>query len=158
MSSLGSQERQGSQRALGPISLGREAQGEALQDPRGPHPQLPTQPPSCIPPPASHRNKESGVGQCPSASRRCQAPISMALAEGPADDSIPTGDPNLSAGAPGPSQAPASPVARRRALLRELEAQVQAAYGQVKGAGVGGCPQLRGHKGTEGTPAPTGAL
>lgn len=94
------------------------------------------------------------MGQCPSASRRCQDPISMALAEGPADDSIPTGDPNLSAGAPGPSQAPASPVARRRALLRELEAQVQAAYGQVKGAGVGGVSSTEGPQGDRGDPCP----
>ncbi|XP_010634101.1 calcium-binding protein 2 isoform X3 [Fukomys damarensis] len=54
----------------------------------------------------------------------------MALPAGPAESSIPLGDPSPSAGAPGPSQAPASPAASRRALLQELEAQVQAAYGQ----------------------------
>ncbi|XP_010634098.1 calcium-binding protein 2 isoform X1 [Fukomys damarensis] len=62
--------------------------------------------------------------------RRCQALVSMALPAGPAESSIPLGDPSPSAGAPGPSQAPASPAASRRALLQELEAQVQAAYGQ----------------------------
>lgn len=70
--------------------------------------------------------------------------VSMALPQGPADGSLPTGDLTPSEGTPGPSRAPASPAAtRRRALLRELEAQVQAAYGQVKGAGVWGHPQLR---------------
>ncbi|XP_020008165.1 calcium-binding protein 2 isoform X3 [Castor canadensis] len=54
----------------------------------------------------------------------------MALPQGPADGSIPSGDPSPSTGTPGPSQPPASPAARRRALLQELEAQVQAAYGQ----------------------------
>ncbi|KAM9763699.1 calcium-binding protein 2 isoform 2-T2 [Dama dama] len=55
----------------------------------------------------------------------------MALPRGPADGSLPTGDPTPSEGTPGPSRAPDSPAAtRRRALLRELEAQVQAAYGQ----------------------------
>nr|XP_054368323.1 calcium-binding protein 2 [Mirounga angustirostris] len=55
----------------------------------------------------------------------------MALPQGQADGSLPAGDPSPSEGTPGPSQAPASPAAtRRRALLRELEAQVQAAYGQ----------------------------
>ncbi|XP_012876468.1 PREDICTED: calcium-binding protein 2 [Dipodomys ordii] len=54
----------------------------------------------------------------------------MALPQGPTDGSTPSGDPSPSTGTPGPSQAPASPVARRQALLRDLEAQVQAAYGQ----------------------------
>uniref|UniRef100_A0AC11BPS6 Calcium binding protein 2 n=2 Tax=Ovis TaxID=9935 RepID=A0AC11BPS6_SHEEP len=55
----------------------------------------------------------------------------MALPRGPADGSLPTGDPTPSEVMPGPSRAPASPAAtKRRALLRELEAQVQAAYGQ----------------------------
>ncbi|XP_003468353.1 calcium-binding protein 2 isoform X2 [Cavia porcellus] len=54
----------------------------------------------------------------------------MALPQGPADSSIPLGDPSRSAGVPGPSQTPTSPAASRRALLKELEAQVQAAYGQ----------------------------
>lgn len=57
----------------------------------------------------------------------------MALPQGPAGDSLPTGDPKLSEGTAGPSGATANPAAtRRRVLLRELEAQVQAAYGQVK--------------------------
>lgn len=104
---------------------------------RGPHLQLPIKPPS-------RRPWECGVGQCPSEGRRCQALVSMALPQGPADGSLPTGDPTPSEGTPGPSRAPASPAAtKRRALLRELEAQVQAAYGQVKGAGVWGHPQLR---------------
>ncbi|EDM12354.1 similar to L-CaBP2 (predicted), isoform CRA_a [Rattus norvegicus] len=54
----------------------------------------------------------------------------MALPEGPADGSLPEGDSSPSTGTAGPSQDIASPTARRRALLRELEAQVQAAYGQ----------------------------
>ncbi|KAM9079125.1 calcium-binding protein 2 isoform 2-T2 [Megaptera novaeangliae] len=55
----------------------------------------------------------------------------MASPQGPADGSLPTGDPSPSEGTPGPSRAPASPAAtRRRALLQELETQVQAAYGQ----------------------------
>ncbi|XP_073665551.1 calcium-binding protein 2 [Tursiops truncatus] len=55
----------------------------------------------------------------------------MALPQGPADGSLPTGDPSPSEGTPGPSQAPANPAAtRRRALLQELETQVKAAYGQ----------------------------
>lgn len=57
----------------------------------------------------------------------------MALPQGPADSSIPLGVPSPSAGAPGPSQALISSAASRQALLRELEAQVQAAYGQVRG-------------------------
>lgn len=56
----------------------------------------------------------------------------MALPEGPADGSLPEGNSSPSTGTPGPSQDLASPIARRRALLRELEAQVQAAYGQVR--------------------------
>lgn len=73
--------------------------------------------------------------------------MSMALPQGQADGCLPAGDPSPSEGTPGPSQAPASPAAtRRRALLRELEAQVQAAYGQVKGTG------LWGMSPTEGTP------
>ncbi|KAG8522691.1 Calcium-binding protein 2 [Galemys pyrenaicus] len=54
----------------------------------------------------------------------------MAHPQGPADDSPPVGDPSPQEGTPGPSGAPASPAAARRALLRELEAEVQAAYGQ----------------------------
>ncbi|XP_057362814.1 calcium-binding protein 2 isoform X2 [Manis pentadactyla] len=55
----------------------------------------------------------------------------MALSQGLEDGSLPVGDPSPSEGTPGPSQTPASPAAtRRRALLRELEALVQAAYGQ----------------------------
>ncbi|XP_070085280.1 calcium-binding protein 2 [Equus caballus] len=55
----------------------------------------------------------------------------MALPQGPADGSLPMGDPSPADGTSGPSQALASPAAtRRRALLRELEARVQAAYGQ----------------------------
>ncbi|CAK6449805.1 unnamed protein product [Pipistrellus nathusii] len=55
----------------------------------------------------------------------------MALPQGPEGDSPLPGDPPASEDAAGPSQAPASPaVARRRLLLRELEAQVQAAFGQ----------------------------
>ncbi|XP_043435080.1 calcium-binding protein 2 [Prionailurus viverrinus] len=55
----------------------------------------------------------------------------MALPQGQADGSLPAGDPSPSEGTPGPSRAPASPAAnRRRALLKELEARVQAAYGQ----------------------------
>ncbi|ELK13263.1 Calcium-binding protein 2 [Pteropus alecto] len=55
----------------------------------------------------------------------------MALPQGPAGDSLPTGDPKLSEGTAGPSGAAANPAAtRRRVLLQELEAQVQAAYGQ----------------------------
>ncbi|KAF7467691.1 hypothetical protein GHT09_001136 [Marmota monax] len=54
----------------------------------------------------------------------------MDLPQGPADSSTPSEDPSPTAGTAGPSQAPASPAASRRALLRELEAQVQAAYGQ----------------------------
>ncbi|CAK7309183.1 hypothetical protein VULLAG_LOCUS14521 [Vulpes lagopus] len=67
-----------------------------------------------------------------SGSRRHQALVSMALPQDQADGRLPVGDPSPSEGTPGPSQAPASPAAtrRRRALLRELEAQVQAAYGQ----------------------------
>lgn len=77
----------------------------------------------------------------------------MALPQDPADSSAPSGDPSLPAGSPGPSQAPASPAASRRALLRELEAQVQAAYGQVRGAtlteGAAGSLSLnRGPRGT----------
>lgn len=64
----------------------------------------------------------------------------MALPEGPADGSLPEGDSSPSTDTPGPSQDLASPIARRRALLRELEAQVQAAYGQVRGRD---CPLLR---------------
>uniref|UniRef100_A0A8C9A133 Calcium binding protein 2 n=1 Tax=Prolemur simus TaxID=1328070 RepID=A0A8C9A133_PROSS len=55
----------------------------------------------------------------------------MALPRGPADGSPDSGDPSPSGGGPGTSQASASPAAtRRQVLLRELEAQVQAAYGQ----------------------------
>ncbi|XP_077653540.1 calcium-binding protein 2 isoform X1 [Urocitellus parryii] len=54
----------------------------------------------------------------------------MDLPQGPAASSTPSEDPSPAAGTAGPSQAPASPAASRRALLRELEAQVQAAYGQ----------------------------
>ncbi|XP_012581055.1 PREDICTED: calcium-binding protein 2 [Condylura cristata] len=54
----------------------------------------------------------------------------MAHPQGPADDSQPMGDLSPCEGTPGPSRAPASPAAARRALLRELEAEVQAAYGQ----------------------------
>ncbi|KAK2495772.1 hypothetical protein MC885_007067 [Smutsia gigantea] len=55
----------------------------------------------------------------------------MALFQGPEDGSLPVGDPSPSEGTPGPSQGPASPAdTRRRALLQELETQVQAAYGQ----------------------------
>ncbi|XP_015987546.2 calcium-binding protein 2 isoform X2 [Rousettus aegyptiacus] len=55
----------------------------------------------------------------------------MALPQGPAGDSLPTGDPKPSEGTAGPSGATGSPAAtRRRVLLQELEAQVQAAYGQ----------------------------
>nr|XP_019593270.1 PREDICTED: calcium-binding protein 2 [Rhinolophus sinicus] len=55
----------------------------------------------------------------------------MALPQGPEGDNLPTGDPRPSQDTAGPSQAPASPAAtRRRVLLQELEAQVQAAYGQ----------------------------
>lgn len=69
----------------------------------------------------------------------------MALPQGTEGDSLPTGDPKASEDTAGPSQAPASPaVTRRRLLLRELEAQVQAAYGQVKWAGVWAYPQMRG--------------
>ena len=57
----------------------------------------------------------------------------MALPEGLANGSLPEGDASPSTDTPGPSQDLASPTARRRALLRELEAQVQAAYGQVRG-------------------------
>lgn len=57
----------------------------------------------------------------------------MALPEGPADGSLPEEDSIPSTNTPGPSQDLANPTARRRALLRELEAQVQAAYGQVRG-------------------------
>lgn len=61
----------------------------------------------------------------------------MAQPQDPAEGSLPTGDPNPSEGTPGTSRAPGSPPAtQRRALLRELEAQVQAAYGQVMRAGV----------------------
>lgn len=73
----------------------------------------------------------------------------MALPQGQADGSLPAGDPSPSEGTPGPSRAPASPAAnRRRALLKELEARVQAAYGQVKGTGV------RGARGSRGDPPP----
>ena len=73
-----------------------------------------------------------------SGKRRRPALVSMALPQGQADGSLPAGDPSPSEGTPGPSRAPASPAAnRRRALLKELEAQVQAAYGQVKGTGCG---------------------
>lgn len=79
----------------------------------------------------------------------------MALPQGPADGSLPTGDPSPSEGTPGPSQAPANPAAtRRRALLQELETQVQAAYGQVKGAGVWSHPQLGDRERTVGMPHP----
>lgn len=64
--------------------------------------------------------------------------VSMAVSQGLEDGSLPVGDPSPSEATPGPSQAPASPAAtRRRALLQELKAQVQAAYGQVKGQGCG---------------------
>ncbi|XP_057362816.1 calcium-binding protein 2-like [Manis pentadactyla] len=55
----------------------------------------------------------------------------MALSQCPEDGSLPMGDPSPSEGTPGPSQSPASPAAtRRRALLQELEALMQAAYWQ----------------------------
>uniref|UniRef100_A0A2K5PIF9 Calcium binding protein 2 n=1 Tax=Cebus imitator TaxID=2715852 RepID=A0A2K5PIF9_CEBIM len=55
----------------------------------------------------------------------------MAQPQGPTDGSLPMGDPSPSRDTPETSQALGSPAAtRRRALLRELEAQVQAAYGQ----------------------------
>uniref|UniRef100_A0A8C6GKW9 Calcium binding protein 2 n=1 Tax=Mus spicilegus TaxID=10103 RepID=A0A8C6GKW9_MUSSI len=56
----------------------------------------------------------------------------MALSEGPTDGSLPEGDSSPFSGTAGPSQDLASPTTRRRALLRELEAQVQAAYGQER--------------------------
>lgn len=68
----------------------------------------------------------------PSWNRKLTTPTSMALPEGPADGSLPERDSNPCMGTAGPSQDLASPTARRRALLRELEAQVQAAYGQVR--------------------------
>lgn len=123
-----------------PVHGGRNRE-KSSGDPVGPHPQWPTKPPS-------HRNGKTqvtGVGRCPSAGRRCQALVSMALPQGPADGSLPMGDPSPADGTSGPSQALASPAAtRRRALLRELEARVQAAYGQVNGTGAWGHPQLRG--------------
>lgn len=84
----------------------------------------------------------------------------MALPQGQADGSLPAGDSSPSEGTPGPSQAPASPAAtRRRALLRELEAQVQAAYGQVKGTGVWGMTSMEGTAREQREPhTPTGAL
>ncbi|XP_026303459.1 calcium-binding protein 2 isoform X2 [Piliocolobus tephrosceles] len=104
-------------------SLWRKGQKEEQQGP-GPHLQLPTRP-------LSRRTGEAGGEQRPSARRKCQALISMAQPQDPAEGSLPTGDPNPSEGTPGTSQAPGSPAAtQRRALLRELEAQVQAAYGQ----------------------------
>ncbi|XP_055987750.1 calcium-binding protein 2 [Sorex fumeus] len=54
----------------------------------------------------------------------------MALPPGPAEGSQASGQPSPAAGTPGPSQGPASPAATRRARLRALEAEVQAAYGQ----------------------------
>lgn len=89
------------------------------------------------------------------ANKRCQALVSMALPQGPDSDSPPTGDPKPSEGPAGPSCTPVSPaVARRRLLLQELEAQVQAAYGQVKWAGVWDCPHLRGPEANRGDPTP----
>ena len=79
------------------------------------------------------------------ANKRCQALVSMALPQGPEGDRLPTGDLKPSEGPAGPSRTPDSPaVTRRRLLLQELEAQVQAAYGQVKWAGVWDRPHLRG--------------
>ncbi|XP_007518733.1 calcium-binding protein 2 [Erinaceus europaeus] len=54
----------------------------------------------------------------------------MALPQGPAEGSQASGDPCPCASSPGPSRDPVSPTADRRARLRELEAQVHAAYGQ----------------------------
>ncbi|KAM6158112.1 calcium-binding protein 2-like [Rhynchocyon petersi] len=55
----------------------------------------------------------------------------MAMPQGPGDGSLPAGDSRPSEGTPGPSRPLDSPeVNRRHALLQELEAQVQAAYGQ----------------------------
>ncbi|XP_006861121.1 PREDICTED: calcium-binding protein 2 [Chrysochloris asiatica] len=60
----------------------------------------------------------------------------MALPQGPANSSLPVGGTSPLEGTPGPSRTLDSPeVSRRHALLRELEMQVQAAYGQVKRAG-----------------------
>ncbi|KAM4846010.1 calcium-binding protein 2 isoform 2-T2 [Thomomys bottae] len=75
--------------------------------------------------PLAHRTQRHNRAR-----RKCRVLVSMALPQGPMDGSTPSGDPSPSAGTPGPSQDVASPVARRRALLRDLEAQVQAAYGQ----------------------------
>ncbi|VFV39131.1 calcium-binding protein 2-like [Lynx pardinus] len=77
----------------------------------------------------------------------------MALPQGQADGSLPAGDPGPSEGTPGPSRAPASPAAnRRRALLKELEARVQAAYGQDPRPGMvrepmGNCAKRPRHRG-----------
>ncbi|XP_075403643.1 calcium-binding protein 2-like [Tenrec ecaudatus] len=55
----------------------------------------------------------------------------MALPHGPSEGTLPTTDPRPSEGTAGPSCTLDSPeVSRRHALLQELEAQVQAAYGQ----------------------------
>ena len=98
------------------------------------------------------------MGRCPAAGRRCQALVSMASPQGPADGSLPTGDPSPSEGTPGPSRAPASPAAtRRRALLQELETQVQAAYGQVRGLGYGAILNWGTVRGQWGRHTPTGA-
>lgn len=79
----------------------------------------------------------------------------MALPQGQAGGSPPAGDPSPSEGSPGPSRAPPSPAAARQQALRELKAQVQAAYGQVKGTSVWGCPHLRAPEGAAGIPHPT---
>lgn len=111
------------------------AHGARNREERSRNPQLPTKYPS-------RRTRETGVGRCPLASKRGQALVSMALPQSPEGDSLPTGVPKPSEDTAGPSQAPASPaVTRRQLLLRELEAQVQAAYGQVRGQGCGISPK-----------------
>ncbi|OBS72880.1 hypothetical protein A6R68_12548, partial [Neotoma lepida] len=115
-----------------------EARREAISTP-------PTEPPT-------YRSR-------PSRNRKGTTPMSMALPEGPADGSLPEGDSSPSTDPPGPSHDLASPTARRRALLRELEAQVQAAYGQERwqwpGAPLGGSssnpgPRVEEQEGTQG--------
>lgn len=140
--------RQGSREGLceGPRGLGKMGLLEGLGPPApGAGNRKNSRDPAGTTPTAAHKaTLPQALGKCPSDGRRCQALVSMALPRGPADGSLPTGDPTPSEVMPGPSRAPASPAAtKRRALLRELEAQVQAAYGQVKGAGVCGHPQLR---------------
>ncbi|XP_033061829.1 calcium-binding protein 2 isoform X3 [Trachypithecus francoisi] len=138
----------------GSPSLWRKGQKEEQQGP-GPHLQLPTRP-------LSRRTGEAGGEQRPSARRKYQALISMAQPQDqdPAEGSLPTGDPNLSEGTPGTSQAPGSPAAtQRRALLRELEAQVQAAYGQdpwqwLGSPPRGSCPSPSSSPKEQGAPRP----